>query len=178
MTRYFNDEGIVLKKINLLKDDKLTTIFSKNYGKIVLLAKGIRKIISRRLSHLETGNLIKFSFYKKDNFYYLRETEIIYGYSKIKKSGRKLNTAYLIFFILNKILPENQSEPFIYNLTLNLLKKLNNEENFSDKELKNYLNEVLRTGGFINRLEIKNLSFDPIKFIENLINEKIKIAIT
>lgn len=176
MGRYFKDEGIVLRKKNLLNNDKLVSIFSQNHGKIVVLGKGVRKIISRRLSHLETGNFIKFSFYKKDNFCYLRETEVIYGYSKIKKSAEKINIVYLIFFILNKILPENQKESSIYNKTLDLLKDLNNKDDFDISGAKSYLNEVLVALGFINEPKTNTATFDPILFIENLIHEKIKIV--
>lgn len=176
MGRYFKDEGIVLRKKNLLNNDKLVSIFSQNHGKIVVLGKGVRKIISRRLSHLETGNFIKFSFYKKDNFCYLRETEVIYGYSKIKKSAEKINIVYLIFFILNKILPENQKEQSIYNKTLDLLKDLNNQDDFDTLEVKCFLKDILIISGFINKDEANNATFDPILYIENLIHEKIKIA--
>ncbi len=37
-------QGIVLKKIELLNLDNLITIFTKDLGKIVALAKGIKKI--------------------------------------------------------------------------------------------------------------------------------------
>jgi len=176
MVRFHKDEGIVLSKKNLLNEDKLITIFSQNYGKIVLLGKGVRKIISRRLSHLETGNFIKFSFYKKDNYFYLRETEVIYGYSKIKRSNEKINQLYLLFFILNKILPENQKEQAIFSKTLNILKDLNNREDVDVERVRHYLNDILIIDGFINKDETNKAGFDPIPFIENLIHEKIKIA--
>jgi len=174
MPRFYKDEGIVLKKKNLLNDDKLITIFSKNHGKTVLFAKGIRKIISRRLSHLETGNLIKFSFYEKDNYLYLRETEIIYGYSKIKRSDKKINILYLLFFILNKILPENQKEPLIFDKTLEVLRDLNNKDDFNIRRAKLYLSEVLVAHGFINKHKANELTFDPILFVEELIHQRIK----
>lgn len=176
MGRYFKDEGIILKKKNLLNADKLITIFSENHGKIVVLGKGVRKIVSRRLSHLETGNFIKFSFYKKDNYFYLRETDVIYGYSKIKRSDKKINLLYLLFFILNKILPENQKEQLIFSKTLNILKELNNQDDFDMIEVKCFLKDILIISGFINKDKANNAIFDPILFIENLIHEKIKIA--
>lgn len=173
MSRFYKDEGIILKKKNVLNNDKLITIFSKNHGKIVLFGKGIRKIISRRLSHLETGNLIKFSFYKKDNYYYLRETEVVYGYSQIKRSDKKINLLYLIFLILDKILPENQKEELIFAKTLHILKELNNRDNFEIGDIKYFLNDVLILGGFINKENLKEVSFDPVLFVEGLVHQKI-----
>jgi DNA repair protein RecO len=177
MGKYLRDEGIVLTKKNLLKDDKLIIIFSNNSGKIVLLGKGVRKITSRRLSHLETGNLIKFSFYRKGDYVYLRETEIIYGYSKIKQSATKTRFLYLLLFVLNKILPEDQKESTIFLKSLALLKLLNNKRDFQLDDLKNYLREILIIGGFISQNEAIKKEFDPIVFIESLINQKIKIPL-
>lgn len=177
MSRFFQDQGLILKKKNLLKDDKLVTIFSRKKGKITLLAKGIRKITSRRLSHLEIGNLLKFFYYKKDDFNYLKETEIIYNYPLIRKSIEKLNFLFFILFVLNKILPENEKELLIFNQTLEILKKLNNKENFSFDELESYLKEILIIGGFISKEKIKDQEFNLIDFIEKLIHQKIEFPI-
>src|SRR3989344_1760175 len=53
--------GIVLKKNTSGDSDRLYTIYSKEKGKIAVVAKGVRKINSRRNPHLDTLNLIKFS---------------------------------------------------------------------------------------------------------------------
>jgi len=175
MPRFYKDEGIVLKKKNLLNDDKLITIFSKNHGRLILFGKGIRKIISRRISHLETGNLIKFSFYKKESYCYLRETDIVYGYSKIKRSDKKINLLYLVFLILSKILPENQKEQLIFSKTLHMLKELNNRDDFGMTDVKRFLNDILILGGYINKEKLKDASFDPIHFIEGLLHQRIRL---
>lgn len=174
MVRYFKDEGIVLRKKNLLNNDRLITILSKRKGKINLLGKGVRKITSRRLSHLETGNLIKFSFYKKDSYLYLRETELIYGYAKIKQNDRKINLLYLLFFIINKIVAENQKDELVFKRTVRMLKELNNQPSFGIKEAKTFLIDILFFSGFIDKKLLENASFDPFDFIEGLINQKIK----
>ena len=66
MNRYGKDEGIVLAKKNLLNGNRLVILFTKAHGKIVLTGYGVRKLTSRRLSHLETGNYIRISFHKKN----------------------------------------------------------------------------------------------------------------
>lgn len=175
MRRYFSDEGIILKKTKLLNDNKIITIFSRNLGKIKIAAFGSRKITSRRLSHLETGNFIKFNFYKKTDRFSLGETELIYGYSKIRKVPQKVNIVFLLFFILNKILAENQEENEIFGKTMTLLKNLNNRDDFSLNDLKFYFNEVLNIMGFVTQEKIQSVEFDTINFIEGLIDRKLKV---
>ena len=77
--RHGKDRGIVLKKTRLPNQNVSLTIFSEQSGKIFIFAYGIRKITSRRLSHLESGNYISFSFRIQDDRKYLSETELIFG---------------------------------------------------------------------------------------------------
>lgn len=175
MVRYFKDEGIVLTKRNLLKDDKSITIFSKKRGKITLIGKGIRKITSRRLSHLETGNFIKFSFFQKNDFSYLHDTELILSFAKIRESSFKIYNLYLILFFLKELLPENEKEPLIFTKTLKILEKLNDKDDFEFSQLYDYLKEILIIEGFIDKNAASKKDFNPIIYLERLINQKIAI---
>lgn len=175
MSRYRKDEGIVLAKKNLLKGNRLIVIFTQNHGKISLTAYGIRKLTSRRLSHLETGNYVRLSFYKKNTYYYLSETDLIYAYSKIKKSGKKLSLLFFFLTILSKILPENQSEQELFDIAIETLKAMNNHNDFNMHALIPYITACLQKSGFVNDEQTKNPSFNPIAFIEDLIGKKMTI---
>lgn len=172
MPRFFYDEGIVLKKRSLLKEDKLITIFSQKRGKIELFAKGVKKITSKRLPHLELGNIIKFNYYKKGDIFYLRETEVILPFS-IKKSLERVNFLYRLLFILNKILPENQREFEVYQKTITFLKKSVSDNSLNCLALENFLKETLFLLGFLPKEVQKNKSVNTFSVIEELINEKI-----
>lgn len=177
MIRQKKAEGIILYKKNILKDDKLICLFSKEFGKMILIAKGIRKITSKRQSHLETGNYIKCVFQSKDHYNYLQETEICFGFSKIKQSCLKLDLLYNIFFVLNKILPENVEEKKVFDFTLNNLKKMNNQKCLSELSLEKYLSQILIDLGFISEAQLFQPNFNPIKFTESVINSKLNITL-
>ncbi len=174
MTRTFSGKGFVLYKKNLLKDDKLISIFSDNFGKITCFAKGIRKITSKRLSHLETGNFIKFTISKRGEFNYLQESEVMWGFSKIKSNPEKLEKLYTVLFILEKILPQDEKEIIVLDKLQLFLKKLNNSlENFNN--LDSFLIEILIQLGYLSKDESQKPYFDSIKFTESIIGQKIKI---
>lgn len=175
MSRHGKDEGIILAKKNLLKGNRLVIIFTKDHGKIILTAYGVRALTSRRLSHLETGNYIRLSFHKKNNYFYLSETELIYAYSQIKKSGKKLSLLFLFLTILSKILPENQPEYELFSLALEVLKNMNNDINFGFHTLIPYISSCLQKSGFVSKEQIQDPLFDPIAFIEELIGKKITL---
>lgn len=176
MRLYGRDCGIVFRKKTLLKDTQLITIFSKDSGKIGLFGYGIRTITSRRLSHLETGNFIQFTYTKKDSYYHIAETELVWGFSKIKTSESKLSLMYGLFFILDKLLADSQAEPEIFEQTISLLKKLNSRPNFHLNDLKEYVADILVLAGFIDQHKRATAYFDPFVFVETLIDRKIAWA--
>lgn len=175
MSHSLSDSGIVLMKKNLIKEDKLIIIFSENQGKIPLIAKGIKSITSKRISHLETGNYIRFSYTRSFGYTtaYLNETELIYGYSQIKANASKIQVLYRLVFILNQLLPENQDDQEIFSQTLSFLKILNNRKDILLLDLQNYLKSILIVGGYVNQTQIDDEYFNAETFIEELIQKKI-----
>ncbi|MBI4096902.1 MAG: DNA repair protein RecO, partial [Candidatus Levybacteria bacterium] len=51
--RTFRTEGIIIKRKNFGEADRILTVFTKEYGKLQVKAKGIRRIPSRRSAHVE-----------------------------------------------------------------------------------------------------------------------------
>ncbi len=169
MGRTLKTEALVLKKKSLLNKDSLIFLLTKEQGKTVAAAKGVKKITSRRSPHLETGNLIFALFNKKNDRLYLQETKLISGFSELKKNQEKVNKLYQFFFVLEKLLPENQKEEVVYNLTKSFLVKLSKSVSNNDI-LALYFNKLLKVLGYTKQ------SHDIIELetiISDLINEKI-----
>jgi len=166
MTRSLKTEAVVLKKKSLLNKDLLVFLFSKEQGKVVVVAKGVKKITSRRSPHLETGNLITVLLHKKADHQYLQETELISGFSELKKDPEKVGRLYQFFFVLERLLPENQKEDVVYNLTKSFLVKLSRAGDIMTL----YLNKVLKALGYTK----KDHDFVELTvIISELINEKL-----
>lgn len=165
---------IVLKKKILLNKDILLTLFTWEFGKIHVFAKGIKKITSRRSPHIQTGNLIEAIISYKEYKYFLDETTLISVFSKIKDKEVKLNAMYYYFFVLERLLPENQKEEQVFILSKKYLVDLSCNKNNIHKLLFDYLNKLMSILGYGE----KKLAFqDLISSIENIINEKIPILV-
>lgn len=173
MRQFVRDTGIVIRKRKLQKDHRLITILTQNSGKINVMGYGVRQLLSKRLGHLETGNYVSFTYYKNGDYNTLGETELVWGFSKIKKSGDKLNTLFLLFFILDRIVPESEKDTEIFSKTLGTLRRLNNAHVFAWTEIQHYLNELLLITGFIGPKQASDMSFNTVAFIEGLIDKKI-----
>lgn len=170
MTMTVKTEAIVLRKRSLLNKDTIITLFSKDFGKLNVFAKGIRKITSRRLPHTQTGNLINILIHKKDDRLYLQETALISGFTEIKKNQKKINELYFILFVLERLAPENQKETTLYNLAKKFLIDLSLTAVSDRSIVTKYLNKILIILGYLH----KEKTLDELRLIiEEIINEKL-----
>ena len=64
MIRSYKATAIILKRTNFSEADRLITIFTKKHGKLTLIAKGIRKLTSRKKGHLELFTLAQLQIAK------------------------------------------------------------------------------------------------------------------
>ena len=169
MKRTIKTEAIVLRKRSLPNQDKIITLFTKEQGKIKAFAKGIKKITSRRLPHVQTANLIKAVIYKKDDRFYLQETNLISGFSQIKKDSHKVQLLYLFLFVIERLLPENQLETAVYKLVMSFLVELSKSDNQDGSLSARYLNKILKLLGYSKEDKSYN---ELISSIEEIIHEK------
>lgn len=164
-------EAIVLKKKDLLNKDILISLFTEDLGRLTVFAKGVKKITSRRSPHLQTGNLINILVSHKNNNYYLQESELLSGFSELKKDEKKVNSLYSFLFVLERLLPEQQKETKTYNLTKNFLIDLSKSLKASVTTHK-YLTSIMMQLGYLD----KKVSYPELKsLIEEIINEKIPL---
>jgi len=171
MSRSLKTEAIILKKKDLLNKDVLISVFSQDLGRLTLFAKGIKKITSRRSPHLQTGNLVNILVSHKNERYYLQESELLSGFSELKKNEKKVGNLYLFLFVLERLLPEQQKEIKAYNLTKNFLIDLSKSTKPNSIAVK-YLSDIMMQLGYLD----KKVNFPELKsLIEEIINEKIPL---
>lgn len=169
-TRSLKTEAVVLRKKSLLNKDILINLFTKDLGRLTVFAKGVKKITSRRSPHLQTGNLINVIISHKNDRSYLQESLLISGFSELKKDENKIKQLYLFLFILDRLLPENQKEERVYNLTKKFLIDLSQANEKKKLGLLHYLNQLMNFLGYLHEKK----SFNELKLvIEEIINEKI-----
>jgi len=128
------DEGIVLLKKQILHSDVLIVVLTHHFGKVSLMAKGVQKITSKRISALQTGNIVHVLFTEKNNsLRYLSSVELVSHLSPIKKDLTKMQYLYTLLYVVERLLPDSQKDPNMYLLCKRILVQLAKEkqENFS-----------------------------------------------
>ncbi|MCA9348456.1 DNA repair protein RecO, partial [Candidatus Saccharibacteria bacterium] len=64
MTRFLTTRAIILRRINYGEADRILTMLTSDFGKIRLIAKGVRKQKSRMAGGLELFGVSEINFIK------------------------------------------------------------------------------------------------------------------
>ncbi len=163
-------EGIVIKRKDFGEADRILTVFTRNQGKIKVIAKGVRKISSRRAAHVELLNLSILTIHEA-RMPVLTEAETIKHYSLLKSDLKKAGLSFYICELIDSLLPEHQENRAIFSLTENTLSKL--ETDLNPKMLiSGFEQQILSHLGFWPKSQ--HLIEDSDAFIESIIERKIK----
>lgn len=125
MIKTYKTVGLVLNQKNFFEADRLLTIFSLHQGKLKLLAKGVRKLSSRKRGHLELFSHAKIVCAKGKNLDLITEAETINNFSHLRQNLNRVRIAYLLCELVNDLTAENQEHEDIYRLLLLYLTQLN-----------------------------------------------------
>ncbi|MFC1700200.1 DNA repair protein RecO [Patescibacteria group bacterium] len=129
----YNTQAIVLKSTKFKDADKIFTLYTKNEGKVSAIARGVRKISSRRAGNLDSLNVIKVKIYESSGgFKNIEEVKTLQSFKELKKDLETSKKAYFILELVHKTIEEGEKDEKIYNLILNTLKILSNSKYDSD----------------------------------------------
>lgn len=120
----YKTEGIILKSTEFQEADKIVTIFSKNYGKIRAIAKGVRKTKSKFGSSMEIFTCAIFLISKGRNLDIISQTEIVDSFFQTSKELEKYAFAINCTEVINKLTEDREINIELYFLFKELLNYL------------------------------------------------------
>ncbi|OGM10477.1 DNA repair protein RecO [Candidatus Woesebacteria bacterium RBG_13_36_22] len=161
----YTSEGIVLARKNYSEADRILIVFSEKYGKLSLLAKGVRRLKSRKRAHVEIFNRINFSATSGKGLDIITEAEVIDTFSDIKNNLKKVTVAYFFAEVTGRMIREGESHPEVYRNLRLFLEKLRTKELLKSVR-KEYIFIILVSLGFWP--QDKNLS-DPDRVLDEIL---------
>lgn len=167
---YLNDVGFIVKRINLGEADRFVTIFTQNNGKVEVLAKGVRKITSKRASHIELLNLVRFNSIKTSKNFILTETSLINSFEKRKDTLKQCEVSFLVCELIDNLCPQGQVNTEMFTLIGTFLR----DGEFSDEAILKFETDLLTNLGYWNMKNKFNTEAESRQFIESIIERKIK----
>ena len=167
---YLNDTGFVVKRVNLGEADRFVTLYTKNNGKMEVLAKGVRKISSRRSSHIELLNLIRFNSIKTAKNFIMTEVELVNSFEKRKNTLKQCEVAFLVCELIDSLCPFGQVNQELFVKVYEFL----SSGGIEDQDLLQFETSILSILGYWDVERKFNTEEESRKFIESLIEKKIK----
>lgn len=144
----FKTEGIVLKRRNFGEADRILIVFSQSRGKITVLAKGVRRITSRRSGNVELLNRVSMFLHPGKNFLILTEASSIQTYQKLKEDLTLSTVSFHILELVDKLTAENQENRILYSELVEVLNRL--ERNPRQLLVRAFEAKILSNLGFIS----------------------------
>lgn len=145
--RSYTSEGIVLARRDFGEADRILVIFTKNFGRVSLIAKGVRRLKSRKRGHIEVFNSVRFQAVSGHGLDIMTEAEVIEDFKEVRTSLKKISLAYYFSEVVGRITHEGESNTGLYNLILEYFNKLKTASKLKELRLK-FTSELLVILGY------------------------------
>lgn len=118
-------EAIVLRHADWGEADRLLTLYTREHGKVRALAKGARKINSRKAGHLEPFTRVKLQLAKGRDLLIVTQAESVEAYQPLREDLVRMGTAAYAVELLDRFVPDEEvAVPLLYRLLTETLARL------------------------------------------------------
>ena len=121
-------KGIILSTKDYLEADKIASIFSYEQGVISAKFVGVKKEKAKLKALAQPFTLAEFELVAKKDFYTVKQGLVIDNFPLIISDYNKTICAFILVDIIKSILPKNKSENDLFLLSVNALKKIEQED--------------------------------------------------
>ncbi len=173
--RVYKADAIILKRRNTGETDRILTVYSKEYGKLRIIAKGVRKVTSRRGPHLEIFSRVILFVHRGKTLDSVSEVASTQTHENLRKDMQRVSLAYFFCELVDTLTPEKQEHADIFDALSSALGKLNDASNGQDIYLQSrqFTLELLWLLGFLPRHT--SLAGEKLQaFIETITERKLR----
>ncbi len=164
-------EGVILKRRNFGEADRILTVFTDKMGKISVMAKGVRRISSRRAGNVELLNRVIMFLHQGKGMPILTEAKALDTYPKLKADLTLSTYSFHILELVDKLTAQEQENSFLYRMLITILEKLS--QNPRQILVRAFEAKTLSGLGFANfssdlklLSDLENMTWDEIERME------------
>lgn len=123
--RSFRLEAVVLRYFDLGEADRIVVLFTPQQGKLRAVAKGVRKITSRKAGHLEPFTRLSLQLAEGRDLPLITQAETLDAYLPLRSDLQKLTQASYVIELIDRFLPEDHlPQPELYRLLVQTLERI------------------------------------------------------
>lgn len=134
----YRTEAIFLKKLKRFEADEYLIAYSKDFGKLGVTGKSIRKIKSKLRSSSELFCYSDIEFVRGRYYNILTDSQLIESFSDTKSELGKISIAFKMANLLDSFLPEEEEDENLWLFIKKSFYLLNKLEDYNTKRLKSF----------------------------------------
>lgn len=170
MIRSFSSDGVILKRLNYGEADRIVTIYTKDFGKITAMAKGVRKTVSRKKGGLEPGTISKCFFINGKGMPLITQASIITSHQKNQQNLVLVTQTLQMLEIVDALTIDDGENYRVYSLLTEALSNIAN--GISRQDLLASISDVVAALGFGPPASFTE--YDLKEYIEDLTSKSLK----
>lgn len=177
MPRTFSSQAIVLKRRAIGETDRLLTLLTQDRGKLVVLAKGARRLTSSNRANLEPGNLIQAFFIETKGLALLTQSRLLFDTCRIyqnlpqAQALKKISHIQQILEIFDRLFVEEFIDEGAFDLAKQIEQLVLDEQNHAAK-IKIRLNRLLMLLGYQDIKDTKHQNIQD--YVAEISEQKMK----
>ncbi len=121
---HYRTQGIIFRKVDRKEADQLFSVYTKDFGRLEILAKAIRKMTSKLKSGIEIFYLSEIEFIQGKNYKTLTDAIAIEKFKNLREDLKRLDITHSIRQVLDDLIKGQESDENIWNLLLEVFRKL------------------------------------------------------
>lgn len=122
--RLYRTPAIVLKRQDFGEADRILTVFTPNLGKLRAIAKGVRKITSRKSGHVELFTYSNLLVAKGRNLDIVTQAETIRSFRAVRENLQRITYAYYVAELIDQFTEDRDENRPLFDLFLVTLQAL------------------------------------------------------
>jgi len=123
--RSLRAEAVVLRHSDFGEADRLLTLYTRERGKVRAIAKGARKIASRKAGHLEPFTRVKLQLAKGRDLFIVTQAETLDAYPALRADLTLTGYAAYVIELLDRFVPDEEAAvPSLFRLLTETLSRL------------------------------------------------------
>jgi DNA repair protein RecO (recombination protein O) len=120
----YKTEAILLTTRDWQEADRIITLFSREYGKIVAMAYGVRRAKNHFAGTLQQFMYLDVVLAQGKNMDSIKQCDIKSPFKEVRDNLDYMAYGALMLELVNELCPERQAEPLIFDLLLSGIKQL------------------------------------------------------
>ena len=171
----YKTEGIILKKTDLSDTDRLLTVYTKKFGKILVRARGVGKKESKLKSLIEPFNVYEFLLARSKNIDVLANSSLIKEFIFLRSNLENLALAIYFAELVDKLVVAPEEDENLWLLITRATEVLNERRTDLRKIKTAFEQKLLEFLGHPTfAMQGKSTPLQKTHYFESLAGEEIK----